>query len=96
MNSSSNEGELLRILGVTVHGVEGMSDAVAQKLVGSVLSNVAKAADNGGEASKQFLDAVKHAHNTEIFVTKETCVAYHEGITGSVKINSEVYANYRR
>jgi hypothetical protein len=96
MNSSSNEVELLHILGVTVHGVEGMSDVAAQKLVGSVLSNVAKAADNGGEASKQFLDAVKHAHNTEIFVTKETCVAYHEDITGSVKINPEVYANYRR
>lgn len=96
MYRSSNVGELLGMLGVAVHGVEGMSDAAAQKLVGGVLSDVARAADSGGEASKKFLDAVKSAHNTEIFVTKDTCVAYHEGITGSVKINPEIYANYRR
>ncbi len=96
MYHSSSEGELLSMLGVTVHGVEGMSDAAAQKLVGGVLSDVAKAADNGGEASKKFLDAVKSAHNMEIFVTKDTCVAYHEELTGSVKINPGIYANYRR
>jgi len=57
--------------------------------VGGVLSDIAKAAENGGEASKRFLDALKSAHNTEIFITKQTCVAYHEDITGSVKINPD-------
>lgn len=59
MYHSSNERELLDMLGVAVHGVEGMSDVVAQKLVGGVLNDVAIAADKGGEASKKFLDALK-------------------------------------